>query len=123
MNHEGHHPRHETAKDGMPLIRNKNGAYVVNQKKKKALAAATAGKDGAKSKDLAMSDDLTLVPTATNDNATKLVNETVKSAVRVLFTQNTLDDASTIATILTVASTTTGATLFDSAAILATLNR
>ena len=92
-NHKGHHPRHKTAKDGTPLIRNKNGAYVVDQKK--VLAAASAGKDSDKSKDSAKSQDLELVLTAMNDNAAKLVDETVKSTVRALFTQTPPDDAST----------------------------
>ena len=83
-----------------------------------------AAKDSNQSKDSAKSQDLELVLTAMNDNAVKLVDETVKSTVRALFTQTPPDDASTITTTPTVASTTaTGATLFDSAAILAALNR
>jgi len=58
-----------------------------------------------------------------NNNAAKLVDETVKSTVWALFTQAPPDDASTIATTPTVATTATDATIFNSAANLAALNR
>ena len=117
---KGRHPKHKTAKDGTPLIRNRNGAYVVDQKKKKAL---TAGTDDDKSKSSAKPEDLQLVLNAMNDNAAKLVDDTVKSTVRALLQRDPLDDASTIATQTTAATTATGATFYDSAAILAALNR
>jgi len=120
---KGSHPRRKTGPGGVPMIMNKKGAYVVDQKKKRelALAATTKAADaGKKDADTVKSADLERVLTAINAQAQSYMDNTIKTTMRAMLAGS--DDTSTIATTATTATPATAATMYDTAAILQALN-
>jgi len=121
-NSKGSHPRRKTGPGGVPMILNKKGAYVVDQKKKRELAlaattkATNASKKGA---DTVKSADLERVLTAINEQAQSYMDNTIKTTMRAMLAGN--DNTSTIVTTATTTTPATAATMYNTAAILEAL--